>query len=145
MSAADDPCSRVEAFVAAIVWGGHTTIWELLSPTGRTAALSVAVGNGLDRVVASRIDGDVANPVELEDFLRQLVDGLRRDLRSVDAGRLTVAGVVDGDGAGRAIVELVTPSDIPGTGDWPAGRVHVSRDEERGWLIDRLEPRRAGP
>ncbi|MGI9597275.1 MAG: hypothetical protein ACR2QK_14020 [Acidimicrobiales bacterium] len=148
----DDPWGRAEAFVTAIVWGEHTTIWRLLSPAGRTAALSVAVGNGLDRVVAARIDGEVADPTEFEDFLRQLVGGLRRDLRSVEAAKVTTAAATadDGDGDGgatvdEAIVELATPSDIPGTGDWPAGRVHLSRDDERGWLIDRLEPRLAGP
>lgn len=146
----DDPWLRAEAFVTAIVWGEHTTIWELLSPAGRTTALAVAVGNGLDRVAASRIDGDVANPVEFEDFLRQLVDGLRRDLRGVESARLT-GRVVDGgagarsEGDERAVVELTSPSAIPGTGDWAAGRVHLTRHGSRGWLVDRLEPRLAGP
>ena len=84
MSAPEGPAARAEAFVHAIVWGEHTTIWELLSPTGRSAALSVAVGNGLDRVVASRIEGDVANPVELEDFLRQLGPALATDQLELD-------------------------------------------------------------
>ena len=137
-----------DAFVTAIVWGEHTTIWELLSPAGRTTALSVAVANGLDRVAASRIADDVADPGEREDFLRQLVDGLRRDLRSVDIARVAASGETPTTSSGspdELAVQLVTPSTIPGTDDWPAGRLLMSRDPDRGWRVDRLEPRLAGP
>lgn len=135
---------RARAFIHAIVWAEHTTLWELLSEEGRGAALSVAVRNGLDRVVAGRIHDDLADPVERERFLQQLVGGLRRDLRSVELTELTV-----GECSRRAdctvAAELETPSRLPGTDAWPAGRLILSQDTDRGWLIDRLEPRLAGP
>lgn len=142
--AAPDAAERAQAFVHAIVWAEHTTLWDLLSADGRAAALSVAVRNGLDRVVAGRIHDDLADPVELQRFLQQLVEGLRRDLRSVELTELTVGDCGRGDG-GTMAVELLTPSQLPGIDAWPAGRLVLSHDLERGWLVDRLEPRLAGP
>ena len=159
-----DAAERARAFVHAIVWAEHTTLWDLLSGEGRTAALSVAMRNGLDRVVAARIHDDLADPLELQRFLQQLVEGLRRDLRSVELTELTVSddsrhddGTSDDsrhhDGTsddsrhhdGTVAVELLTPSQLPGIDAWPAGRLVLSHDPERGWLVDRLEPRLAGP
>lgn len=135
---------RAGAFIHAIVWAEHTTLWELLSDDGRAAALSVAVHNGLDRVVAGRIRDDLADPVERERFLQQLVAGLRRDLRSVELTELALGHCRLGDD-GTVAVELQTPSQLPGTGAWSAGRLILSLDGERGWVVDRLEPRLAGP
>ncbi len=147
--AAPDAAERARAFIHAIVWAEHTTLWDLLSAEGRAAALSVAVRNGLDRVVAGRIHDELADPVELQRFLQQLVEGLRRDLRSVELTELTVGDCGPGDGGrgdgGTAAVELLTPSQLPGIDAWPAGRLVLSHDPERGWLVDRLEPRLAGP
>ena len=135
---------RAGAFIHAVVWAEHTTLWELLSDQGRAAALSVAMRNGLDRVVAGRIRDDLADPVERERFLQQLVVGLRRDLRSVELTELTL-GECHTSSDGSTAIELLSPSQLPGTGAWPAGRLVLSQDPERGWLIDRLEPRLAGP
>lgn len=132
------------AFIHAIVWAEHTTLWDLLSDHGRAAALSVAMRNGLDRVAAGRIRDDLADPVERERFLQQLVGGLRRDLRSVELTELALGEchfVEDGSVA----VELLSPSQLPGIDAWPAGRLILSCDADRGWVVDRLEPRLAGP
>ena len=142
--AAAGAAERAGAFIHAIVWAEHTTLWDLLSGEGRAAALSVAVRNGLDRVVAGRIRDDLADPVERERFLQQLVGGLRRDLRSVELTELTVGECRRGSD-GAVAVELQTPSQLPGIDAWPAGRLIVSHNPERGWLVDRLEPRLAGP
>ncbi len=132
------------AFIHAIVWAEHTTLWDLLSDRGRAAALSVATHNGLDRVVAGRIRDGLADPLERERFLQQLVGGLRRDLRSVELTELTVGECRNGDD-GTVIVELETPSQLPGIDAWPAGHLILSHDRDRGWLVDRLDPRLAGP
>ena len=132
------------AFLHAIVWAEHTTLWNLLSDHGRAAALSVAMRNGLDRVVAGRIRDDLADPDERERFLQQLVVGLRRDLRSVELTELTL-GECRAASDGSVAVELHTPSQLPGTDAWPAGRLVLSCDAGRGWVVDRLEPRLAGP
>ena len=136
--------ARARAFIHAIVWAEHTTLWDLLSDQGRTAALSVAMRNGLDRVVAGRIRDDLADPVERERFLQQLVGGLRRDLRSVELTALTL-GECRAVDDGSVAVELLSPSQLPGIDAWPAGQLILSCDADRGWVVDRLEPRLAGP
>ena len=140
----DAAAEHAAAFIHAIVWAEHTTLWDLLSDAGRDAALSVAMRNGLDRVVAGRIRDDLADPVERERFLQQLVGGLRRDLRSVELTELAL-GACQAASDGSVAVELLSPSQLPGTGAWPAGRLVLSRDADRGWVVDRLEPRLAGP
>ena len=140
----DEAAERARVFIHTIVWAEHTTLWDLLSDDGRDAALSVAVRNGLDRVVAGRIRDDLADPVERERFLQQLVGGLRRDLRSVELTELTVGQRYTASD-GSVSVELLSPSQIPGTDAWPAGQLVLSQHADRGWLIDRLEPRLAGP
>lgn len=135
---------RARTFIHAIVWAEHTTLWDLLSNQGRAAALSVAMRNGLDRVVAGRIRDDLADPVERERFLQQLVVGLRRDLRSVELTELTL-GECRAASDSSVTVELLSPSQLPGIDAWPAGRLILSQDPGRGWVVDRLEPRLAGP
>ncbi len=132
------------AFVHAVVWGEHTTLWELLSDRGRATALSVAVRQGLDRVSAERIRNGLADPLMQDRFLQQLLAGLRRDFRSVEASEVTV-GSCNLSQDGSAVVELLTPSKLPGTRAWPAGQLWCSCDINRGWVIDKLEPRKAGP
>ena len=127
-----------------MVWAEHTTLWDLLSDDGRGTALSVAMRNGLDRVVAGRIRDNLADPVERERFLQQLVAGLRRDLRSVELTELAI-GDLRGGTDGTVTVELLSPSKVPNIESWPAGRLILSCDTDRRWAVDRLEPRLAGP
>lgn len=142
---AGDPAAVAGAFIHAIAWGEHTTIWDLLSATGQSVALAVAQANGLDRVVAGRIRDRLANPVELEDFLAQLLGGLRHDLRSVDIGEIRLGRCASAPDGATATVELLVPSLLPGTDSWPAGSVVLSDDGSGTWRVDRLEPVLAGP
>ncbi|MEO6651496.1 MAG: hypothetical protein ABIP17_02430 [Ilumatobacteraceae bacterium] len=145
MTDSPDPAVVAGRFVEAIAWGEHTVVWDLLSRTGRGVALSVALTNGLDRVVAARISDDVADPTECQAFLEQLLRGLRRDLRSVDLAHLHAESPAVIQDDGTAIVELTCPSAIPGTGSWSAGRLVLSSAPDGTWRIDRLEPIIAGP
>lgn len=140
-----DPVEVAERFVEAIVWGQHTMVWDLLSRTGRDATLSVALTNGLDRVVATRISDDVADPNERDGFLEQLLRGLRRDLRSVDLTHLQVEPSASVQVDGTVLLRLSCPSAIPGTGNWAAGCLILSSTADGTWLIDRLQPIIAGP
>lgn len=137
------PAEIASRFVVAIAWGEHTVVWELLSSVGRAIAVSVALANGLDRVVAARITDGVADPVEFDEFLRHLLHGLRRDLRSVDVAEIRVdtCDVTDTS----ATAHLSTPSAIPGTEAWAAGRIRLTVDDAGRWAIDRFEPVIAGP
>ena len=137
------PTDVASRFIEAIAWGEHTVVWELLSTVGRATAVSVALTNGLDRVVAARITDGVADPVEFDEFLRQLLHGLRRDLRSVDVAEIRVGACQVADGSATA--HLSTPSAIPGTEAWAAGRIRLTAEESGSWAIDRLEPVITGP
>lgn len=147
MSSTDQSSAEAaaEALVHAVVWGEHTVIWGLLSAMGRNTALTVAQHNGMDRVVASRIRDGLADPVELDDFLRQLLGGIRRDLRSIELGDLRVDHVERSASGDEAVGHLVVPSTIPGVENWSAGSLRLSQGEDGSWLIDHLEPRIAGP
>ena len=134
-----------QAFLDAVVWGRHTTIWDLLSTRGREAVLAVAVGQGMDRVAAGRLREGLADPAERDRFLGQLLEGLRRDLRSVDLDRLRLGASTDPPSGDEVTIELVVPSTIPGTGAWSAGQLVLGFDGDRGWRVDRLEPRRVIP
>ena len=141
----DSATGTAEAFVHAVIWGEHTAIWDLLGPAGRVTALNVAQHNGMDRVVASRITDGLADPREFDDFLRQLVGGIRRDLRSVDLNDLRVHMVVEDPSGQAAVAHLVVPSSIPGSDDWAAGSLELRRTDPGRWSIDRLNPMVAGP
>ncbi len=147
MSSADPGSAEAaaEALVHAVVWGEHTVVWELLSSTGRNTALTVAQHNGMDRVAAGRIRDGLADPVELDDFLRQLLGGIRRDLRSIELGELQVDHVELSSSGDEATGHLVVPSTIPGVENWSAGTLRLSHGDDGRWLIDHLEPRIAGP
>lgn len=142
---ADAPWEVARRFVRAIARGEHTLIWELLAPEARERAIRVAVGNGLDRVRAQRLRDGMSDPEELDDFLRHLLGGLRRDLRSVEVDRLVVGQHPQRHEDGSVAVDLHSPSAIPGTGDWPAGVLYLREQAPGCWLVARLEPVIAGP
>ncbi len=144
-SGEDGPATRARAFLEAVVWGRHTEVWDLLSSGGREAVLRVAVVNGLDRVVAGRLRDGLADPADRQIFLGRLLEGLRRDLRSVELDRLGLAGRFERLDDGTVRIELVGPSTIPGTGPWSAGHLVLVHDGERGWRVERLEPRLVTP
>ena len=136
-----DPVECAQAFVEAILWGSHTTVWELLSDVGRDTVLTIAASRGLDRVTANRIRDGQSAPADRDLFLRELTQGLRRDLRSVDLARVTPNAETRARDDGTMVVDLMTPSELPGTEDWPAGEVVVGLDSEGRWRVHRLEPR----
>ncbi len=145
MSIEEGAIETARNFVHAISFGEHTTIWTLMSETGQGTALSVALANGLDRVLASRIQDLVAETDAMERFLADLLTGLRRDLRSVEIDGLMTGEVTELDAGRTCRVALLSPSSIPGTGHWPAGSLTLSRDIDGHWLVDHLAPVIAGP
>lgn len=141
-----DPAVAIAArFIDAVRQGEHTTIWELLAPSARERAIGLGLARGLDRVRAQRLRDGLSDPVELDDFLRQVLHGLRRDLRSVEIDRLEVRGppIVLDDG--NVSVGLISPSSLPGTDGWHAGRLVLVRLDSGRWSVARLEPVVAGP
>ncbi len=137
------PEEVAKAFVDAVAWGEHHTVWELLSSEGQTMVLRLGATRGMDQALAARLRDGTAVTAEREEFLTDLVNGLRADLAGNDLD--TLEAELDADtpsaGAGTARVLLVSPPpavlQLPGL---PFASVEMT-EEASGWRIDRLIPR----
>ncbi len=132
-------------FIHAVAWGEHLTVWELLALEGRKTVLRVALGRGMDDVLASRLREDRAEPDELNAFLTDLVNGLRADLAGADLDTLGFDEQPSEDSS-RAAVVLTTPTDPEltrhGIDSLPVATVRLVLDGAT-WLVTGIEPRRA--
>jgi len=128
------------AFVDAIVWGEHSTVWELLSRAGRDQVLVAGGRGGLDSVMAERIRQGTGTAAEMDDFLSGLIRGLRVDLSAADLEQIEVASEASPTGDG--LVRLLLQAPAPFHQDpWCVGSVDLSMVQDE-WLVDRLDPRR---
>jgi hypothetical protein len=129
-------------FVTAVAWGEHHRVWELLSDEGRTLVLRLGATRGMDQALAARLRDGTAPTAEREEFLTDLVKGLRADLAGNDLDNLEAErDVTVENGTGTARVILVSPLPavlaVPGL---PFATVEMT-EEEGKWRIDRLIPR----
>ena len=69
MTASGDPVVTAKAFVGAVAWGEHTTVWDLLAPDARIAVLEVATRRGMDPLLAARLREGTAGDDERDGFL----------------------------------------------------------------------------
>jgi hypothetical protein len=142
--AVDGPQEAAKAFVDAVAWGEHHRIWDLLSTEGQRIVLRVGANLGMDEALVARLREGTAATAEREEFLTDLVSGLRADLAGNDLDAV-VAEVDPEDpappGPGKARVLLVVPTpavlNLPGL---PVATVEMS-DEDGQWRVDRLMPR----
>ncbi len=140
---APPPQDVAKAFVDAVAWGEHHTVWELLSSEGRTVVLRLGATRGMDQALAARLRDGTAATAEREEFLTDLVSGLRADLAGNDLDTLEAELQDDpgGNASGSARVILVSPLPevlaLPGL---PFASVELT-EESDGWRIDRLIPR----
>ena len=138
----DGPDVVAKAFVDAIVWGEHHRVWDLLSAEGRRTVLRVGASRGMDDALVARLRDGTAAGFEREEFLGDLVNGLRADLAGNDLD--AVEAELDNDEAaldGTARVMLVAPTpavlNLPGL---PVAAVDLV--EEAGeWRVERIVPR----
>jgi hypothetical protein len=144
VSDAATPETVAKTFVDAVAWGEHHTVWDLLSADGRHVVLRVGATRGMDQALATRLGDGTASTVEHEEFLTDLVSGLRADLVGNDLDNLEAERMEDGTDPpepGRVRVLLVLPLPevlaIPGL---PVAEVEMV--EETGqWRVDKLLPR----
>lgn len=129
-----------QTFVEAITWGEHRKVWELLGPEGRKTVLRVAVKNGMDEALAARLRDGTAGPGESEDFLGELLNGLRADLAGNDLDALEYSADEEQQ-EGRVRVMLTAPvPPLLGPVGLPVGSVELS-EHDGHWLVERLTPR----
>jgi hypothetical protein len=125
-------------FVTAVVWGEHRKVWELLGLEGRTAVLAVAANRGMDEGLAARLREGTAGEGETNEFLVDLVNGLRADLAGNDLDSLLYEPGPD-DEPGRAKVVLLVPLHPMLGGTLPVGTVELE-NEGGEWRVQRLVP-----
>ena len=131
--------ATARAFVSAVAWGEHHTVWEMLSREGRSVVLRVASKRGMDEAMAARLRDGTAAPSEREQFLTDLVNGLRADLEGNNLDGLDY----EADPApepGRSRVILVAPMPAGLSAGLPVGSVELTQ-ETGAWRVERLLPR----
>ena len=141
---AETPETVAKTFVDAVAWGEHHLVWDLLSSDGRQVVLRVGAARGMDQDLASRLGKGTASDVEHEEFLTDLVSGLRADLAGNDLDNLD-AERIDDDTApvepGRARVLLVLPlPDILAIPGLPVAEVEMVQETGQ-WRVEKLLPR----
>jgi len=138
----DAAVATARAFVDAVAWGEHTTVWDLLAPDARVAVLEVATRRGMDALLAARLREDTAGKEERDEFLGDLLHGLRAELIGVELDGLRCSPGGNGTTVeGSLLVQLLV--DVPAElgGAVPVGSVELVADAGR-WSIVRLDGNR---
>lgn len=134
------PVATAQAFVRAIAWNEHTTVWDLLSPAARAAVLDLATRRGMDPLLAARLREGTTGTEERDQFLADLLRGLAKELPGVDLD--TVRCARGGDGTtvdGSTLVQLVVDAPAELGGDVPVGQVELVPDYDGRWSVVRLD------
>ena len=138
------PLGVAREFVDAVVWGEHLKVWELLGLEARTTVLKVASNRGMDEALMARLRDGTASVAERDEFLTDLVNGLRADLSGNDLDALQYEEDTEPPEPGRARVVISVPVAVGFGGNLPVGSVELatepSTNGETAWRIERLVP-----
>jgi hypothetical protein len=138
------PLDTAREFVDAVVWGEHLRVWELLGLEARTTVLKVASNRGMDEALMARLRDGTASVAERDEFLTDLVNGLRADLSGNDLDALEYEEDAEPPEPGRARVVISVPVAVGFGGNLPVGSVELatepSTNGETAWRIERLVP-----
>lgn len=126
-------------FVDAVVWGEHRKVWELMGLEARTTVLKVASDRGMDEGLVARLRDGTASDAERNDFLADLITGLRADLAGNDLDALDYEEDAEPPEPGRARVVVTVPVAFGFGGNLPVASVELAI-EETEWRIQRLVP-----
>jgi hypothetical protein len=133
------PVDTAREFVDAIVWGEHRKVWELMGIEARTTVLKVASNRGMDEALVARLRDGTAAPAERDEFLADLVNGLRADLAGNDLDALEYEEDPVPLEPGRVRVVISVPVAVGLGGNLPVGSVELAT-EDAEWRIERLVP-----
>jgi hypothetical protein len=143
----DDDLEEAQAvaqrFLTLVGEGDHRGVWDLFSENAQAYVLNRAVDRGMDFDLMSAIRQGAASDEQFDDYLQDLLEGLRRDLRGVDLARLKFQATPEPETAGMVRVVYLLEMDVA-IGDQrpsiPAGSVLVA-PQEGEWKVERLIPR----
>lgn len=131
-------------FVDAVVWGEHRKVWELMGIEARTTVLKVASDRGMDEALVARLRDGTAGDAERDEFLMDLIAGLRSDLAGNDLDALEYEEDAEPPEPGRARVVISVPVAIGFGGNLPVGSVELAEESstngESEWKVQRLVP-----
>lgn len=139
LSADSDPVEVAREFIEAVTWGDHRKVWESFGLEARTAVLKVASKRGMDEGLSARLRDGTASDAERDEFLADLVNGLRSDLAGNDLDSLTFELDPSPQEPGRARVVANVPIPPPMGGYLPAASVELA-DEAGEWKVVRMVP-----
>lgn len=131
-------------FVDAVVWGEHRKVWMLMGIEARTTVLKVAADRGMDEALVARLRDGTAGDAERDEFLMDLIAGLRADLAGNDLDALEYEEDAEPPEPGRARVVISVPVAIGFGGNLPVGSVELAEEAstngESEWRVQRLIP-----
>ncbi|HWI04297.1 MAG TPA: hypothetical protein VNT52_10835 [Acidimicrobiales bacterium] len=131
-------------FVDAVVWGEHRKVWQLMGIEARTTVLKVASDRGMDEGLVARLREGTAGDAERDEFLMDLIAGLRADLAGNDLDALEYEEDAEPPEPGRARVVISVPVAIGFGGNLPVGSVELAEESstsgETEWRVQRLVP-----
>lgn len=131
-------------FVDAVVWGEHLKVWELMGVEARTTVLKVASNRGMDEGLVARLRDGTAVAAERDEFLIDLVNGLRADLSGNDLDAFVYEDDPEPLELDRARVVISVPVAVGFGGNLPVASVELSKEPsttgEAEWRIERLLP-----
>ena len=131
-------------FVDAVVWGEHRKVWDLMGLEARTTVLKVASDRGMDEALVARLRDGTASDAERDEFLMDLVAGLRADLAGNDLDALEYEEDEVPPEPGRSRVVILVPVAIGFGGNLPVASVELAEESstsgEPEWRIQRLVP-----
>jgi hypothetical protein len=134
-----DAVDAARTFVEAVVWGDHLKVWESLGLEARTIVLKVASDRGMDEALMARLRDGTATDGERDEFLGDLVNGLRADLSGNDLDAFGYEADELFDEPGRARVVVTVPAPPMMGRDLPVASVEL--DSESGdWRVVRMVP-----
>jgi hypothetical protein len=128
-----------QRFLDAVIWGDHRTVWNLIGSAGRTEVLEVATKRGMDEGLAARLASDSASENEFNEFLTDLVNGLRAELSGNDLDHVTYELDAAESGGGRAKVVMFVPLHPALGGTLPIGHLELVTEGDV-WKVERLLP-----
>ena len=134
-----DPVEIARDFIEAVTWGDHNKVWDSFGLEARTAVLKVAGNRGMDEGLSARLRDGTASEAERDEFLADLVNGLRSDLAGNDLDSFTFELDPAPQEPGRARVVVNTPILPPMGGYLPAASVELA-DEGGEWKVVRMLP-----
>ena len=137
----DPAVDTARRFVDAVAWGEHLVVWELLAPQGRETVLKVALARGMTEELADQLRQGTASEAQRDEFLADLVNGLRADLSGPDLDDLDYELDSAPLPPGHARVKILARMHEILGGTLPAATAHLTRaDDSAEWRVERLVP-----